>query len=123
MEQIAHVKKSGLLRTERSFGIGSSKPFRRDVAATLEETLRTYNQTVARGWESKSVEAQQAEAGEKSANTRPVMSAQEAAVWREKESIRLSRQRVLQQLEASTNPRHRKLLEDALADLDAKLGK
>ncbi len=49
------------------------------------------------------------------------MSAEEAARWREKESLRLSRQRVLQQLEASQNPRHRKLLEDTLADLDEKL--
>jgi len=78
---------------------------------------------VARGWESKSVEAQQAEAGEKSVKSRPKMSPQEAAVWREKENLRLSRQRVLQQLEASQNPRHRKLLEDALADLDEKLNR
>lgn len=78
---------------------------------------------MARGWESKSVEAQQAEASEKSAKPRPPMSAEEAARWREQESLRLSRQRVLQQLEASTNPRHRKLLQDALADLDEKLSK
>ena len=78
---------------------------------------------MARGWESKSVEAQQAEANDKSANVRPAMSADEAARWREKESLRLARQRVLQQLEVSQNPRHRKLLEDALADLDEKLGK
>jgi len=78
---------------------------------------------VARGWESKSVEAQQAEATDKSANLRPPMSVDEAARWREKESLRLARQQVLQQLEASQNPRHRKLLEDALADLDEKLGK
>lgn len=78
---------------------------------------------MARGWESKSVEAQQAEASEKSAKPRPAMSADEAARWREKESLRLSRQRVLQQLEASTNPRHRKLLQDSLADLDEKLSK
>ena len=49
------------------------------------------------------------------------MSPEEAARWREKESLRLSRQRVLQQLEVSQNPRHRKLLEDSLATLDAKL--
>jgi hypothetical protein len=78
---------------------------------------------MARGWESKSVEAQQAEASEKSAKPRPPMSAAEAARWREKESLRLSRQRVLQQLEASTNPRHRKQLQDSLADLDDKLSK
>ena len=78
---------------------------------------------MARGWESKSVEAQQAEAIEKPVRPRPPMSAEEAARWREKESLRLSRQRVLQQLEASQNARHRKLLEGALADLDAKLKK
>jgi hypothetical protein len=76
---------------------------------------------VARGWESKSVEAQQAEATDKSANRNPPMSPEAAARWREKESLRLSRQRVLQQLEASQNPRHRKQLEDSLAALDEKL--
>lgn len=78
---------------------------------------------MARGWESKSVEAQQAEASEKTAKRRAPMSAEEAASWRETESLRLSRQRVLQQLEVSQNPRHRKLLEDTLADLDEKLRK
>jgi hypothetical protein len=77
---------------------------------------------MARGWESKSVEAQQAEAAEKSAKPRPPMSAEESARFREKKSLRLSRQRVLQQLEASTNPRHRKMLQDSLADLEEKLG-
>lgn len=82
-----------------------------------------YNGIMARGWESKSVEAQQAEASDKSAKPRPPMSAEEAARFREKENLRLSRQRVLQQLEASTNPRHRQMLEDSLADLDEKLNK
>ena len=82
-----------------------------------------YNHHVARGWESKSVEAQQAEAGEKSSHRGPKMSAEAAAVFREKENLRLARQRVLQQLEASTKPRHRKQLEDALAELDEKLGR
>ena len=85
--------------------------------------MQTYNHEVARGWESKSVEAQQAEAGEKSTPPRRKMSAAEAAVFREQENLRLSRQRVLQQMEASSNPQHRKLLLDALADLDEKLKK
>jgi hypothetical protein len=84
---------------------------------------KNYNDRMARGWESKSVEAQQAEASEKPAQSRPAMSAEEAARWREKESLRLSRQRVLQQLEASQNPRHRQLLGASLADLDEKLKK
>lgn len=49
------------------------------------------------------------------------MSAEEAATFREMESLRLSRQRVLQQLAVSSNPRHRQLLEQALADLDQRL--
>jgi len=76
---------------------------------------------MARGWESKSVEAQQADALDKPANARPAMSAEEAARWRQKEGHRLARQRVLQQLENSTDPRHRRILQDSLADLERKL--
>lgn len=78
---------------------------------------------MARGWESKSVEEQQAEAAEKKVRPGPPMSAAEAARQRLKDNLRLSRQRVLQQLEVSQNPRHRKVLQDALADLDEKLKK
>jgi len=78
---------------------------------------------MARGWESKSVEAQQAEASDKSTKTRPKLSAEDAARHRDRETLRLSRQRVLQQLEASRHPQHRKLLQDALAELEEKLRK
>jgi hypothetical protein len=77
---------------------------------------------VARGWESKSVEAQQAEADDKSSATHKKMSPEEAAAFRQKENLRLARQRVLEQLERSSSPRHRKLMEDALAHLNEKLG-
>jgi hypothetical protein len=77
---------------------------------------------VARGWESKSVEAQQADAGAESNKQHSrKMSATEAALVREKESLRLSRQRVIQQLQVSQNPRHRAVLEQALAELEARL--
>lgn len=80
---------------------------------------------MARGWESKSVEAQQDEARGQSNHSTDKrsrkMTAAEATLLREKESLRLARQRVVQQLQASQNPRHRSLLERALADLDAKL--
>jgi len=79
---------------------------------------------MARGWESKSVEAQQEEATAKSSGSgKRKMSAEEAAAVREKESLRLARQRVWQQLEASSNPRHKKVLQDALAALEEKLGR
>ncbi len=76
---------------------------------------------MARGWESKSVEAQQAEAAEVTKTPRRKLNAEEARRLRERENLRLARQRVLQQIEKSTHPLHRKLLEDALADLEGKL--
>jgi len=76
---------------------------------------------MARGWESKSVEAQQAEAMQNSSEARPRLSPEAAARARERETLRLARQRVLQQLTKSENPRHRLLLENELADLDRKL--
>ena len=82
-----------------------------------------YGGFMARGWESKSVEAQQDEAIDKAPPHRPPMSSEAAARWREKESLRLSRQRVLEQLKLSSNPRHRKMLQDSLTDLDEKLKK
>jgi hypothetical protein len=76
---------------------------------------------MARGWESKSVEAQQAEAGDKSARPKVKLSPEAAARERDRETVRLSRQRVMQQLERAGNPRHRDLLQRELADLDEKL--
>jgi len=76
---------------------------------------------MARGWESKSVEAQQAEAEDKSTTGHKKLSPEQAALARKKEGLRLARQRVLQQLEKIQDPRHRKQLENALAELDGKL--
>jgi hypothetical protein len=79
--------------------------------------------TMARGWESKSVEAQQAEATEESGKTHATrLSPKEAAEARQKENLLLARRRVAQQLESSQSERHRKLLHEALAALDEKLG-
>jgi hypothetical protein len=119
LEILEKPVRTGFFPTEQSFDHLSSEP--QPGAANGIDWGRNYNRRVARGWESKSVEAQQAEAGEPSAKARPRMSAAEAACWREKENLRLSRQRVLKQLDGNTNPRHRRLLEEALADLDQKL--
>lgn len=85
------------------------------------ENQANYNPVMARGWESKSVEAQQAEAEDKSTNSRKRLTPEQAAVAREKESLRLARQRVLEQLKRSEDPRHRQQLENALAELNGKL--
>jgi hypothetical protein len=80
-----------------------------------------YNVVMARGWESKSVEAQQAEASEEKQRSGPRMSPEQAARQRQVEGLGLSRQRVLQQAEAARDPRHRQMLEKALADLDRQI--
>jgi hypothetical protein len=76
---------------------------------------------MARGWESKSVEAQQDEAASRSAPEKPRLTREAADRLRERENLRLSLQRVLQQLESSHNPHHRAMLEQARADLERKM--
>jgi hypothetical protein len=78
---------------------------------------------VARGWESKSVEEQQAEAGEKPVAARRKITAEEAALQRSKENLLLARKRVLQQLEASQNPRHQQMMQRSLNELDKQLSR
>jgi hypothetical protein len=76
---------------------------------------------MARGWESKSVEAQQEDASRTSMPEKPRLSREEADRLRQKESLRLSLQRVAQELKQSQNVRHRTMLEQAQADLQRKI--
>jgi len=91
------------------------------IVRSVRRIRENYNHRMARGWESKSVEAQQEDASSKSSKRRPKLSPETAARLREYEGVRLARQRVLQQLERSQNPRHRQQLQDELAVLDEKL--
>jgi hypothetical protein len=75
---------------------------------------------MARGWESKSVEEQQSAANTQ-AELKQRLTPQEAARKQEREAIELSRRSVLQQLDQVQNPRHRQMLEAALAELDERL--
>ena len=78
---------------------------------------------MARGWESKSVEAQiESAAGKQQGNLSPELTPDQIQNLREKESLELSRTRVQRELAASTNPRYQVILRKALADLEAKLG-
>src|SRR5437899_2796557 len=76
---------------------------------------------MARGWESKSVEEQQAEAATRRQPASKKLSPQEAVQVRQLEGLRLSRQRVLQQLQNAHDSRLRQMLEQALADLDRRI--
>jgi hypothetical protein len=80
-----------------------------------------YNLPMARGWESKSVEAQQDEAAARSTSEKPHLTQEEANRLRERETLRLALQSVVEQLARSLEPRRRAMLEQALGDLQGKL--
>jgi hypothetical protein len=77
---------------------------------------------MARGWESKSVEAQMetSQSNRKEA-ARKRMPPEVAAALRKKETLLLARTHLQQQLQASQHPRHREMLQNALADLEKQL--
>ena len=77
---------------------------------------------MARGWESKSVEEQQSAASTQ-VEWKQRLTPQQAAHKQAREAIEMSRRRVLQQLQAVENPRHRQMLEIALAELDERLAR
>ena len=76
---------------------------------------------MARGWESKSVEQQQEEATSEHARKREPLTPEQVGRSRRLATLELSRKRILHQLEAASNPRHRQMLAAALADLDAQI--
>jgi hypothetical protein len=76
---------------------------------------------MARGWESKAVEEQIETAEVRPASNRMRRTPEELEKAGRRDSLLLSRNRVLQDLQQSSNPRYRKILSDALAHLDGKL--
>ena len=76
---------------------------------------------MSRGWESKSVEEQQAEATASKGQDKLRLTSEQVAQKQEKESLLLSRKRIVEQMASARNVRHQEMLREALADLDAKL--
>jgi hypothetical protein len=77
---------------------------------------------VARGWESKSVEEQQADAELGRAKPKPEgPSPEQAARAREREGLVSSKMRVESDIGRATHPRHREQLQEALQFLENKI--
>jgi putative heme iron utilization protein len=77
---------------------------------------------MARGWESKSVESQIDAAEERAALAKlPKLTPEEAERKQQRESLQLTRVRVMHDLETSKNPHYRASLEAALKHLDDKI--
>jgi hypothetical protein len=77
---------------------------------------------MARGWESKAVESQieSAQEGSRAAKN-AALSAEQAAMLRERESLELSRTRVMQDMQTATHPRYKEMLQRSLDFLNEKL--
>jgi hypothetical protein len=78
---------------------------------------------MARGWESKSIEDQQAQAAEKSSNPGPHFTPEQASRQRHRDGLLLSRQRMVQQLASTTDARKRDVWQQALKSLNEQLAK
>lgn len=75
---------------------------------------------MARGWESKSVEEQQAEKASERA-VRPKLDPAEQARRREAEALKLQISRLDSQIAATSNERYREQLTAARAEIESKL--
>lgn len=75
---------------------------------------------MARGWESKSVEAQQADREQRRDQTGPA-SPEEAARLSRRRTLELTRARAMADLAAARSPAHRAMLEAAIKALDEQL--
>lgn len=78
------------------------------------------NRKMARGWESKAIEAQQDEAA-RAKPTRPPLTDAQRAIEDKRRTLTLTRARALDDLSRAVNPRHRQMLEQTLAAIDAQL--
>jgi hypothetical protein len=76
---------------------------------------------MARGFESKDVEFQQAEA-ERAKTERPPMTPAQRAVQDRRTTLSLSLSRMRADLQRATSPAHRRMVEQAIAALQAELG-
>jgi len=76
---------------------------------------------MARGFESKSVEAQQEEAARGKIKARPQMTPDQQAADERRQALELTRARARGDLSRATAPAHRRMLEHAIAALDKQI--
>jgi hypothetical protein len=77
---------------------------------------------MARGFESKSVEFQQEEAA-RGRTVKPALTVEEKARIAQRATLELARARATEDLRRASVPAHRRMLEQAIAALDAQLSR
>jgi hypothetical protein len=75
---------------------------------------------MARGWESKSVEAQMEEA-ESSSIAKPRLSAEEVETRQKLETLNLAKKKLQSDLQRATSERHRQMLTKSLEEIENQL--
>lgn len=106
--------------TETGF-VRAAPPASFEALSEMQTSATAIIGSMARGWESKSIEAQQEEAATAVTPGKPRLTGEEAAHLREKENLRLSLRRVSEQLESCRDSRRRSMLEHAKTDLEQKI--
>jgi hypothetical protein len=111
----------------RAAALGAAHDYKlRYPAEELIDSTRNpfYNFSMARGWESKSVESQM-ESAKDEGNAKPQPPATDAdkKALRERQGLMLSRAYVLKQIESSSNERYTQSLRQALDDIDQKIAR
>ncbi|HXD19622.1 MAG TPA: hypothetical protein VN654_21560 [Vicinamibacterales bacterium] len=86
----------------------------------MNQSFLVYRHEMARGWESKAVEAQQDAALERAASA-PKVSIADSARLAERATLSLARTRALADLQVACAAAHRAMLQQAIADLDKRL--
>jgi hypothetical protein len=77
---------------------------------------------MARGWESKSVEAQmETSQSNRDETAKKRVTPEVAAALRKKETLLLARTHLRQQMQVTQHARHREMLQNALTDLEKQL--
>jgi hypothetical protein len=79
------------------------------------------NSIMARGWESKSVADQIEEVESRRQSARPEVTAEERMHKEQLESLKLSRSRLLQQLDRARHPAHRDVLLNGLKAVEKQI--
>jgi hypothetical protein len=87
------------------------------VAATFSQGI-----SMARGWESKSIESQQEEAARDRVR-KPVLTPEQLADAGRRRTLELTRTRVADDLSRAKSPHHRAMLERSLAAIDDELAR
>ena len=91
-----------------------------DSGVSKSRVVSSYTCLMARGWESKSVEAQQEETIADSDAKTGQLTPEQLAARKRREELTLIRKKIEHDLAVATNPRHRQMLQQALADVTAQ---